>query len=215
VAALLLTRSAGGGTPRSPFAAAGPPRGDIRAAAGGGGGMQQVDIRVQRTPPVEAVPIPVPVPDAPVVEEPEQPDVKVEPTPIPGPDVAIASPGTGQTGEGGSGGTSVGPGTATGTGQGGGGTEETGGSGMIAPSPRGLILPPSDRPASVRGREVTVWVFVSERGRVLADSTRLEPPTPDNRYNRRLMQCAAEWSFEPGRKAGRPVGAWYPFQVIL
>ncbi len=199
--------------PPSPFAAAGPPMGDYRAAAGGGGGMEQVVVREERQQPAEEEPVPEPeiVPDVPVVvvETPPQP----EPTPLP--DVAVSAPGVGTTPDPGTAGESAGPGTATGTGQGGGGSAEEGRSGMIAPVPRGMILPPSERPRNVRGREVTVWVFVTERGRVVSDSTRLDPPTPDNGYNQRLKRSAAEWSFEPARRAGRAIAAWYPYQIIL
>lgn len=211
----LIFRSSG--IPPSPFSAAGPRAGDIRAAAGGGSGLTMVEVRVQSAPAaVEETPVPVPVPvPEEVVVVPEE--VAVAPVDEPAPIAAPTLPGTGGAGTGGAGGPSTGDGSATGTGTGlgGGGTEASGQSGMIAPTPRGLILPPSDRPRSVRGREVTVWVFVSDRGRVLADSTRLDPPTPDSGYNRRLMRSAADWIFEPARRAGQAVGAWYPFQVIL
>ena len=86
---------------------------------------------------------------------------------------------------------------------------------MIAPRPRGILIPPSGQPASARGQEITVWVFVAADGRVLADSTRLDPPTSDRRYNNRLRQTVSDWVFEPARRAGQAVAAWYPFQVIL
>jgi len=50
---------------------------------------------------------------------------------------------------------------------------------------------------------------------VLADSTRLDPPTSDRRYNNRLRQTVSDWVFEPARRAGQAVAAWYPFQIIL
>lgn len=206
------------GTPRSPFSAAGPPAGDIRAAAGGGSGLTMVEVTVRTAPVEEEQPVPIPVPVEVVVQpEPVRPPQVEEPAPVAAPSL----PGTGAPGQGGTGGTDgsagtgAGPGTATGTGAGGGGTADDGEAGIVAPTPRGLILPPADRPRSVRGREVTVWVFVSDRGRVVPDSTRLEPPTPDEGYNRRLRRSAAEWVFEPARRAGRAVAAWYPFQVIL
>jgi hypothetical protein len=86
---------------------------------------------------------------------------------------------------------------------------------VIPPTPRGIFIPPPGRPASARGQEITVWVFVRENGRVDGDQVRLEPPTSDSRYNRRLMQSVAEWVFDPARQNGRAVPAWYPFQVIL
>ncbi|MBA4156288.1 MAG: hypothetical protein H0X65_02305 [Gemmatimonadetes bacterium] len=198
----------------SPFSAAGPQMGDYLAAAGGGGGMEMVEIRVREERSVvteEVVPEPVPEPDVITVE----PEIAPQPEPAPAPAVTAAPAGPGTAGEGAGLGETTGPGTVEGTGQGAGGTEAEGTSRLIAPVPRGMILPPADRPRSVRGREVTVWLFVTERGRVVADSTRLDPPTPDAGYNRRLRQSAAEWSFEPARRTGRPVAAWYPYQIDL
>lgn len=199
--------------PISPFAAAGPDRGDIAAAEGGGGGLQAIQFRVQPPQVAVAQPAPAPTPeDIEIAEEPlpEQisiPDAAIDVTlAIPGTGVDIAAPAAGQ-GEG--------AGTTTGSGEGAGGSAENGRSGMIAPVPRGMILPPADRPRGVRGQEITVWVFVTDRGRVATDSTRLEPPTRDGKYNRRLKQSAAEWVFEPARRGGSAVGAWYPYQIIL
>ncbi|HET7276385.1 MAG TPA: hypothetical protein VFI91_14545 [Longimicrobiaceae bacterium] len=199
--------------PTSPFAAAGPDRGDTRAAAGGGSGMQVVNIRVQEDDPAAVIPVPIPVPiPTPVVEAPE-----VEPEPVrePTPDVAVSAPGTGDPGTGGDSGTAADSGTATGTGAGGGGTEEAGSSGIAPPRPRGMILPPRDPPASARGLEITVWVYVNAQGRVVEDATRLEPPTSDSDYNERLKESAAEWIFEPARENGKAVAAWYPYEIIL
>lgn len=199
--------------PETPFSAAGPPAGDYRAAAGGESGLTMVEVapaseREEAVTPTEAV---VPVPEE-VVIEPETPDVAVdEATPA----VTPSLPGQGDPGRGGEQGEETGPGRATGTGEGGGGTEDEGASGIVAPTPRAMFLPPADRPRSVRGREVTVWVFVDPAGRVVPDSTRLEPPTPDARYNSRLRQSAAQWRFDPARRAGAAVAAWYPYQIIL
>lgn len=197
--------------PESPFSAAGPQAGDVRASEGGGSGLTMVEIRSERPPEEEPEPEPVPLPQPVVVVVPPPP----APAAQPGPTTRPSEQGTAGPGSGGNAGEATGPGTATGTGEGAGGTEGEGGSGLIAPVPRGMILPPPDRPRSVRGREVTVWVFVTDRGRVAADSTRLDPPTPDSRYNERLRRSAAEWVFEPARRSGRPVGAWYPFEIIL
>jgi hypothetical protein len=202
-------------SPRSPFSAAGPNRGDIRAAAGGGEGLTMVEVReiTAPAPEAEAVPelIPVPAPVPELVLEPQDqpaPEIAEEPTPV-------TLPGIGEAGTGGEVGTETGPGTATGDGEGGGGTEDSGDSGLVAPRPRGILIPPGGRPASARGQEITVWVFVAPTGRVLADSTRLDPPTSDGRYNNRLRQTVSDWVFEPARRAGQAVGAWYPFQIIL
>lgn len=196
--------------PESPFSAAGPPRGDYRAAAGGGSGLTMVEVvpatREEEVAPTEAI-----VPEI-VVPEPAPPEVTVD---EPAPAVTPSLPGRGDPGEGGEEGRETGPGRDTGTGEGGGGTEAEGESGIVAPTPRAMFLPPADRPRSVRGREVTVWVFVDPAGRVVSDSTRLDPPTPDSRYNSRLRQSAAQWRFDPARRAGVAVAAWYPYQIIL
>lgn len=196
--------------PPDPFAAAGADGGDIRASEAGGTGLTMVEVRVEQ-PPEEEVEEVVPVPEEIVVVE--------VPRPTPDPPASIVTPpsqpGTGGTGRGGESGETTGTGDGEDDGDGGGGSGGEGTSGVVAPVPRGMILPPPDRPRSVRGREVTVWVFVNDRGRVAADSTRLDPPTPDARYNQRLRRSAAEWVFEPARRDGAPVGAWYPFEIIL
>lgn len=199
--------------PEMPFSAAGPPAGDYRAAAGGESGLTMVEIAPpsQREEAVTSTEAVVPVPEE-VVVEPETPDVTVDETT---PAVTPSLPGQGDPGRGGEEGDQTGPGRATGTGEGGGGTEDEGASGIVAPTPRAMFLPPADRPRSVRGREVTVWVFVDAAGRVVPDSTRLDPPTPDARYNARLRQSAAQWRFDPARRGGVAVAAWYPYEIIL
>ncbi len=173
--------------------------------------MQAVNIEVQPQEPAAVIPTPAPVliPE-PVVEAPE-----IEPEPAPEPAEVTSEMGTGTAGTGGDQGTATGAGTAAGSGQGGGGTEETGTPGLIPPSPRGMILPPRDPPGSARGMEITVWVYVDERGRVVEDATRLEPSTSDSGYNERLKESAAEWIFEPARQDGVAVAAWYPYEIIL
>lgn len=211
IAVLLMFRTIA--IPESPFSAAGPAVGDVRAAAGGGSGLEMVEVRPasEREEAVTPTETPVPVPE-PVEVDPQTPQVDVDDT---APAATPSLPGTGAPGEGGDAGTATGPGRAEGAGQGGGGTEGEGDSGLVAPTPRAMFLPPADRPRSVRGRELTVWVFVNPDGRVAPDSTRLEPPTPDRGYNNRLRQSAAQWRFNPATRAGRPVGAWYPYEIIL
>ncbi|MBI4539839.1 MAG: hypothetical protein HY704_10070 [Gemmatimonadetes bacterium] len=183
--------------PPSPFAAAGPRAGDNRAV--GGGGMRALRLR---TPPwASIVPPLVPLPSVTVS------DVEVHQQPVI--DVAsllgqgrAASEGQGQ-----------GSGLARGTGRGDGGTAEGGYFRLIPPSPRGMIVPPSDK--RLRGREIQVWVFVDEMGRVVPDSTRLYPPTPDAGLNRRLKEEAAQWLFDPAVRGGKPVAAWFPYTISM
>jgi hypothetical protein len=189
--------------PDVPTAAAGERAGDPRPAAGGG--MELIAYTVVPPPPAAEEQVPVPVADA------VEPQVEEQQDPSP----ARSQP-LGQTVAAGEGrGPDSGPGTETGTGRGDGGTGEEGTSRVMAPTPRGLILPPSDRPSTVRGRTVTVYVFVSERGSVVADSTRLAPSSGDARFDTRLRRQAAEWVFNPARLDGRPVAEWFRYMIVL
>ncbi len=195
--------------PLSPFSAAGPKANDDRAAFGGG--MQAVQLSYEASAPQASQPKPVPVPDPEVEQKPvpeEKPQPKIE---VSGTSVEATTVGT--LGEGSAG---AGPGRADGTGRGAGGTEGEGADrGIVPPSPRGLILPPSERPTSVRGKEIAVWVYVTREGEVVADSTRLDPGSGDRGFDRRLRDLAAEWVFHPATKAGRPVAEWFRYVLVL
>jgi TonB family protein len=194
--------------PETPFAAAGERAGDPRAAAGGG--MEMVAMRMEMPPPVPepiptpAEPVPVPVPE-PIPEPEPQDDPASEPSQSTS---QQASPGSGR-------GTDTGPGTETGTGRGDGGDAEEGLYRLTAPSPRGMILPPTDRPSRVKGMTVTVYVFVAASGAVVSDSTRIAPSTGDSRFDRRLRDDAAQWKFRPGMRGGEPIAAWFPYTLIF
>lgn len=190
--------------PVSPFSAAGERRGDMRAAEGGG--LEAVEFRA----PAEAQPTPVPVeePTADVVET-EPPEQRIEDMVLPA--IALADA---LTVPGSSGALAV-PGLAEGTGEGDGGSELEGRFRVVPPRPRGLILPPGDRPADVRGKEVEVWVYVTAAGRVVPDSTRLFPATGDRRFDRKLRDHAAGWRFEPARQDGRAVSEWFRYTIIM
>ncbi len=182
----------GRGTPESPFAAAGPRAGDTRAAAGG---MQTLNLRLP--PPRPIIPPRIPLPTIAEVEPIEfEQEVAIETSSILG-----ERPGD------------EGPGLETGDGQGDGGTAAEGGFRMVPPSPRGMIIPPPNK--NVKGQEVEIWVFVNEAGRVVGDSTRLRPPTSDQDFNRRLLREASEWIFEPAKKGGRPIAAWFPYTLSM
>lgn len=186
--------------------AAGEKAGDPEAAAGGG--MEVIDVRVVAvTPPVpeEAVVVPVPEPEPTPEPEPE-PERERQRTSQPLGQQASSGQGRGQE---------TGPGTETGTGRGDGGTGEAGLNRATAPSPRGMILPPSDRPSRVRGMTVTVYVFVATNGTVVADSTRIAPSTGDARFDRRLREDAAQWKFRPATRDGTPIAAWFPYTITF
>jgi hypothetical protein len=172
--------------------AAGPEMADDRAAQGGLRALALAD---------PTVPPPIPVPDAPPPEDLEiemdaVPEIEFEPVELPQPGTGDADDGddTGDTGL---------P-EATGTGAGAGGDGEEGR--MIPPTVRGAIPPPSN--PDLRGFETVVHVFVDEDGRVVADSTRLEPPTPDSRFNQRLLDQVADYRFQPARQGDQVRAAW-------
>jgi TonB family protein len=188
--------------PDVPTSAAGD-QDDDRAAAGGG--MEVIAYTIMQPPPApeEAIiPIPVPVPTVQPQPEVVRPPTPQAPAPTPG---QTASAGEGR-------GDDTGPGTETGTGQGSGGTGEEGDSRVIAPTPRGLILPPS-RPAGVSARTIDVYVFVTERGRVVSDSTRIVPSSGDRGYDNRLRRQAAEWVFNPARRNGQAIAEWFKYTI--
>lgn len=175
----------------SPFAAAGPHANDPNAASGA---MQALNVTVQRPVPVVRPPLPVSV------------EVSIEPIRFEDePTIEVASSGLGRGDQG--------PGTTVGAGSGDGGTGDTGISRTLPPTPRGMILPPSNQ--RLRGTEVEVWVFVDERGRVVADSTRLRPPTRDGGFNTLLLREAAEWVFHPATRGGQPVATWFPYKILM
>ncbi len=182
-----------GPLPLSPFAAAGPKAGDDRAAAGG---MQAVNVLA---PPSR----PVPPPEIPLAVEIDVDPVDLEQE-LTFDMAALLGVKPGPIGP---------PGLEDGDGEGDGGTATEGLRRLVPPTPRGMIIPPTDR--SLRGTEVQVWVFVDEAGRVVPDSTRLDPPTRSRNFNRQLIREAAQWVFRPGHRDGRPVAAWYPYTISM
>ena len=185
----------GGGVviPVSPFAAAGPRMGDDRAAAGS---MHAMNITTPR--PRRIVPPPVPLQVSIEVKPVEfDPLSEINPATVIG-----DAPGNGQ-----------GLGIANGTGKGDGGTAASGRYRLEPPTPRGMIIPPADK--SLKGTKVQVWVFVDDAGKVVPDSTRLDPPTKDKGFNQRLMREASEWVFRPATKGGKAVASWFPYTISM
>jgi len=179
--------------PESPTAAAGPAAGDNRAARGS---MQALNVRTPPANPIVPPPVPIPVD---IAVEPVQfvEQVEIEPS-----SVAGDAPGSLDA-----------PGLEVGTGLGDGGNSDQGLYRLQPPVPRGMIIPPdNDR---LRGTEVQVWVFVDETGRVVADSTRLDPSTRDGDFNRRLIREASEWTFRPATQDGEAVSSWFPYRIRM
>jgi hypothetical protein len=183
--------------PESPFSARGPKAGDYRAA---GGSMQAMNLSIPASRPIIRPPVPLAV------------AVELEPVVIaadPLPDRAAIlgdGPGLGS-------GTGSGSATGAGPGKGAGGNADEGRYRLEPPTPRGMIIPPANK--NLKGTTVEVWVFVDERGRVVPDSTRLDPPTRDRGFNQRLIREAAEWVFRPAMQAGKAVGSWFPYQISM
>jgi hypothetical protein len=180
-------------SPDSPLAAAGPAAGDNRAAAGS---MQALNVRTPPSTPI--VPPLIPIPTDIAIEPVEiVQDVQVDPS-------SVAGDAPGQLDA---------PGLETGTGLGDGGTSDEGLYRLQPPVPRGMIIPPDNN--RLRGTEVQVWVFVDEVGRVVADSTRLDPSTRDGDFNRRLIREASEWTFRPAQQDGAAVASWFPYRIRM
>lgn len=193
-----------GGRPPSPFSAAGPRAGDDRAAAAGGG-MQVVQL--QPPTPFEIIRPPEPVP---------APDVVVDMVDFePATDQVSAQDLADRLGRGDAEGPEEGEGIEGGEGEGDGGTSDAGRFRTMGPVPRGMIIPPSEKPGRVRGKEIQVHVFVTETGKVVPDSTRLFPPTGDRTFDARLIEDASEWVFEPARRGGTPIASWTVYVLGL
>ncbi len=178
--------------PSAPFSAAGPQSDDALAA---GGAMQTISIAAPPVQPVARPRAPVPI------------EIDIEPPTL---EVDPAFDLTAPIGE------RPGledPGLANGIGSGAGGAADEGLGRLLPPSPRGMIIPPANR--DLRGVEIDVWVLVDAAGRVVADSTRLDPPTRDRGFNRQLIREAAQWVFRPGSKDGQPLAAWFVYKISL
>lgn len=175
---------------QTPFAAAGERAGDDQAADGS---LQAMNLRVAASRPITPPRVPVISLDAVQPVEFDE-TAELEPSSFVG-----DAPGA------------EAPGIAGGTGAGDGGNSDEGRFRLVPPVPRGMIWPPeTDRLDSF---DLEVWVFVDATGRVVPDSTTLRPPTRDGGFNRRLIEDAADWVFEPARQAGEPVASWFPYRI--
>lgn len=177
--------------------AAGLRMGDATAAAGGGV-MQAIAL----APPREIV-VPPP-PDA--VPEFDAPEVEVMPTPEQQLQARFADLRSGVAFPG----PQTGPGRPDGTGQGDGGSEAEGQFRVTAPEPR-VIVPEWDPPDEVKGTTVQIRVLVSPDGRAL--EVELRPRTPNNGFNRRLVETYMRMDYKPGRRMGRAITA--PAEITL
>jgi hypothetical protein len=202
-------------------------------AGGGGGGAGRVAyitlpapaasarVAVEVTPPKPTPPVTVtPTAVPPTVIPPPVPEEKspVEPAPAAAatavrPDsLAGAGPGTGGGVGGGTGG-GIGPGTGTGSGPGTGTGAGEGGTGK-PPFPRQYIIPPSDAPKELRGREIRVTSYVDARGKV--ERVEFHPEISDGGYARRLREAMLNYRFNPATDAsGHAIASTFETTVTI
>jgi len=183
-----------------------PGAGKGRGGGGGGGGARALLVYTPPAQPAAGPALPVPPP---LVMP------KVTPVPLPEirpPDVAPPTLSTAQLlaalgpGEG--------PGKGAGRGPGMGPDSGGAGGSLYPPTPRQIILPPADRPASVRGTTVTVRFEISERGDVMRVS--LSPTLPDRSFAHEFTQRLQRYTFTPATTLdGRPVAAIYQIRITL
>ena len=97
---------------------------------------------------------------------------------------------------------------------GGEGTGSPGDPGRISPPVPRSLLPQWDPPSGVRGTRVTVRVEVGRDGRPTGQ-VRLEPPTGNEDFNRRLRETLTSLRYSPGTRAGEPVVAWAEITFVF
>ncbi|MDT8435436.1 MAG: energy transducer TonB [Gemmatimonadota bacterium] len=168
--------------------AAGPRSGDALAAAGSGA-LQALAVSVPPRIEIPSPPAPLPVLDAPEIEFRE---------PVESPSLALGKLDGGRSAAGP-------PGLAGATGRGDGGADAAGRRRNTVPEPR-VIVPDWDAPRALKGMRVRLRVLVDERGRAV--DVVLDPPTPDDGFNRRLIDTALGMDFRPALRDGRPVRDW-------
>jgi hypothetical protein len=61
---------------------------------------------------------------------------------------------------------------------------------------------------------VTARVLVSAEGQPLGE-VQLVPPTPDQAFNRRLVEKVLQMQYIPGRRDGEPVEAWAEITFVF
>ena len=192
-----------------------------RGRGGGGGGHSALLLFVppsQGAAPALPAPPPLVMPKAALVPLPplQAPEI---PPPTLSSDQLLALLGPGQGPGKGSGlGPGAGSGTGGGTGPGvgpGAGADSGGGGGRVyPPQPQGIIMPPPDRPSSVRGSTVTARFEISARGDVLRVS--LDPMPRDRKFADAFLDRLKRYTFTPAYSLdGRPVAAAFEIRITL
>lgn len=200
-----------------------PGSGQGRGGGGGGGGNRTLLLFTPPRPAAAAGPtLPLPPPLV-MAKQPPVPLPEIKPPDVAPPTVSTAqllsalSPGQGP-GQGPGAGPGAGPGTGGGTGSGvgtGAGPDSGGGGGRIYPPQlQGMILPPPDRPAALRGTTVTVLFEVSARGEVMRVS--LDPMPRDRKFTEAFLERLRRYTFTPAHTLdGHPVAAVFPIRITL
>lgn len=67
--------------------------------------------------------------------------------------------------------------------------------------------------AYLKGKEITVSVFVNTEGEV--DSVAIYPDIKDSFYKREIIRRAYGWRFEPAKRAGKAVAVWWSYKWKL
>lgn len=157
----------------------------------GGGALQAISVSAPRPFEIPAPPEPAELTDEPVWDVVE----------VGGPvSVTLGRPGPSR-------GDASGSGSSPGPGLGGTGSRTT------SPVPRSIV-PEWDPPGEVRGMRVTARVLVSAEGQPLGE-VQLVPPTPDQAFNRRLVEKVLQMQYMPGRRDGEPVEAWAEITFVF
>ena len=81
-----------------------------------------------------------------------------------------------------------------------------------APVPK-FVAPQWDPPASARGLEVRVYVLVDEDG--WPQAVELDPPTPDDGFNGRIVKQVKGWKYQPARRHGRSTSGWAEITFVF
>ena len=157
----------------------------------GGGALQAIRVSAPRPFEIPAPPEPAELTDELVL------DVLEVGGPV---SVTLGRPGLAR-------GDASGSGSSPGSGLGGTGSRTT------SPVPRSIV-PEWDPPGDVRGMRVTARVLVSAEGRPLGE-VELVPPTPDQTFNRRLVEKVLKMQYIPGRRDGEPVEAWAEITFVF
>ncbi len=201
-----------------------PGEGSGRGGGGGGGGSRA--LLLFQTP-APASPAPA-LPPAPPLVMPKEAAVRLpelKPPDLPAPTVSAEQllatlgpalgPGQG-TGAGPGAGSGSGGGTGSGRGPGAGPDSGGGGGGgkIYPPQPQGVIMPPPERPSSVRGTTVTVLFEISARGEVMRVS--IDPMPRDRKFAEAFLERLRRYTFTPATTLdGRPVAAVFPIRITL